>query len=222
MAEQHGGVDPPRQALLEVLQRHGVQGIIIGGAAIQTHGSDYRTDDIDLAPARETANLQRLADALNELSPELVIKQHDPRSTVPLPAGYFTARGLRNQQFWNLATRHGDVDICFQPAGFPGGYDDLRPHATIQAVAGTTIALPIASLADVEHSKRTADRPKDRAYFQRQQTPAAHNEPAESLDQLGTIRRASFPHDPQSDPPGPGSQPAAKRAAPTDHDIERD
>ncbi len=61
--------------------------------------------------------------------------------------------------------RHGDVDICFEPAGFSRGYDDLRPQATVQAIAGTTIALPIASLGDVEHSKRTADRAKDRAYF---------------------------------------------------------
>ncbi len=207
MAEQHRGVDLQRQALLEVLQRHRVQGIVIGGAAIQTHGSDYRTDDIDLAPARETANLQHLADALNELSPELVIEeQASRRSSVPLPAGYFTARSLGNQQFWNLATRHGDIDICFEPAGFPGGYNDLRPHATIQTVAGTTIALPVASLADVEHSKRTAGRPKDRAYFQHQQTPAAQIESGVKPDLQARLQHQLPP----------------KRAAPEDRDVELD
>ncbi|MDQ2761931.1 MAG: hypothetical protein M3Y17_16270, partial [Actinomycetota bacterium] len=43
--------------------------------------------------------------------------------------------------------------ICFEPAGFPDGYNGLRAHATVQPIAGTTIALPVASLADVEHSK---------------------------------------------------------------------
>ncbi len=74
MAEQHGELDAERQALLEVLQRHRVDGVVIGGVAIQTHGSDYRTDDIDLSPSREAANLTRLADALNDLQPALVIE----------------------------------------------------------------------------------------------------------------------------------------------------
>ncbi len=31
MAQQHGRLDLQRQALLEVLQRHGVEGVVIGG-----------------------------------------------------------------------------------------------------------------------------------------------------------------------------------------------
>jgi hypothetical protein len=52
----------------------------------------------------------------------------------------------------------------FQARRLLGGYDDLRPRATLQTVAGTTIALPIASLAGIEHSKRTATRPEDLRY----------------------------------------------------------
>jgi hypothetical protein len=33
-------------------------------------------------------------------------------------------------------------------------------------VAATTVTVSVASLTDVEHSKRTADRPKDRAYLE--------------------------------------------------------
>lgn len=57
------------------------------------------------------------------------------------------------------------LDVCFEPVGFPGGYEDLRRGASLQTIAGTTISVPVASLADVEHSKRTAGRPKDLRYF---------------------------------------------------------
>jgi hypothetical protein len=54
-------VDPDRDALLAVLIRHGVAFVLIGGAAIQSHGGAYDTQDIDLAPEGGEANLQRRA-----------------------------------------------------------------------------------------------------------------------------------------------------------------
>jgi Nucleotidyl transferase of unknown function (DUF2204) len=45
-----GGVDPAREALLGVLARHGVAFVLIGGAAIQSHGRRYDTQDVDLTP----------------------------------------------------------------------------------------------------------------------------------------------------------------------------
>jgi len=172
MAEHDSGVDSERQALLEHLQRHRVEGIVIGGVAIQTHRPAYRTDDVDFAPATDPANLRRLAAALNALDLELVVSRRAPRTTVVLPHDYFTPCSLMNQPFWNLATVFGDLDICFVAAGFPAGYEDLRPRATVQAVARTSIALPVASLADVEHSKRTVGREKDLDYFERFGTAA--------------------------------------------------
>lgn len=40
MADQDRGLDAGRQALLELLQRHGVEGVVIGGVAIETHRPD--------------------------------------------------------------------------------------------------------------------------------------------------------------------------------------
>jgi len=37
--------------------------------------------------------------------------------------------------------------------------------ASVQRVAGTTISVPVAALAGVEHYKRTAGRPKGLRYF---------------------------------------------------------
>jgi uncharacterized membrane protein len=71
---------------------------------------------------------------------------------------------------WNLATRHGQLDITFTPAGFPGGYRDLVPRATLRPAAGTTIVVSVAALDDVHESKRQADRPKDREYLRQSES----------------------------------------------------
>ena len=41
----------------------------------------------------------------------------------------------------------------------------LAPRAEELTVAGTSVAVLVAALADIHKSKRAADRPKDRAYF---------------------------------------------------------
>jgi hypothetical protein len=160
-----GGIDSDREALLGVLARRRVGFVLIGGAAIQSHGRRYDTQDIDLAPDTEPGNLARLADALNELDCGLITDPADTSSWVALPSDYFTPRSLLAASVWNLATRHGQLDLCFIPAGFPGGYSDLAPRATQRLVAGTTVVVSVAALEDVHESKRQADRLKDREYF---------------------------------------------------------
>ncbi len=165
-----GGVDPGREALLAVLVHHRVAFVLIGGAAIQSHGRRYDTQDVDLTPDTEPENLARLADALNELECQLVTDPADTASWVALPPDYFTPRSLLAASVWNLATRHGQLDLSFTPTGFPGGYRDLVTDATELPVAGTTVVVSIATLEDVHESKRQADRPKDREYFRQAET----------------------------------------------------
>jgi hypothetical protein len=166
MAQRAGDVDPQRQALLERLVAYEVEGVLIGGAAIQNYRPTYATDDVDFAPARDADNLGRLAAALNDLDCRLIVDPSDAGSQVALPPDYFTPATLANARFWNLATRLGGLDVCFEPAGFPGGYDELRVRATMQTVAGTTVVVLVAALVDIEHSKRLAGRPKDIGYFE--------------------------------------------------------
>ncbi len=198
MAERPGPLDPQRQALLEHLAAHRVEGVIIGGAAIQNYRPTYATDDVDFAPARDDENMRRLADALNGLDCRLVVDPADPSSHVALPPDYFTPASLSNARFWNLATRLGDLDVCFEPAGFPGGYEDLRGRASLQTIAGTTISAPVAALADVEHSKRTAGRSKDLSYFD---SYPSEQTAGDEVDELRRIRSACYPQDPQASRP---------------------
>jgi hypothetical protein len=106
-----------------------------------------------------------LCDALNELGCRLVTDPANPSDRVPLPSDYFTPRSIAASTAWNLATRHGQLDISFTPSAFPGGYTELSQRAEQCRVAGTTLTVSVAALEDIHRSKRAANRPKDQAYF---------------------------------------------------------
>ncbi len=148
--------------------------LLIGGAAIESHGQHYRTDDVDVAPQRPEANLRCLAGALNQLACKLVVDPGDPGQDVAVPGDYSTAANLRRQNVWNLASRHGKLDITFEPSGFPGGYDQLHERSRPHRVTYTSIEVRVAAPEDVEHSKRTRVARKD-------------------LDYLATVGRLSAP-----------------------------
>ncbi|KLO29016.1 hypothetical protein ABW16_10550 [Mycolicibacter heraklionensis] len=139
--------------LLEVLLRHGVRFVLIGGFAAIAHGSPFPTEDIDITPEASSANLKRLSDALTELGAKIRTEGADgglpfARDEVSLAAG-----GV-----WNLVTRYGDLDISLVPSGTTG-YPDLVKEATDQAAFG--LLIPTASLADIIRSKQAANRLKD-------------------------------------------------------------
>jgi hypothetical protein len=158
---------PGRDALLRALKDGGILYVVIGGAALEAHRQPHRTDDIDIVPALDSHNLDRLAGALNALACRLVTDVDDESSWVELPKDYFTAATLLRAEVWNLHTHHGALDVTFKPSGFPSGYEDLQRNAERLPVTGTSIVVPVASLHDVERSKRISDRPKDREYLAR-------------------------------------------------------
>jgi hypothetical protein len=73
--------DPQR--ILQVLARHQVQCVVIGGYAAVLAGVDIVTRDIDITPATDQANLQRLADALDALHAAIRVRAGEP--PVPCP-----------------------------------------------------------------------------------------------------------------------------------------
>lgn len=142
-------------AVLEVLVRHQVRFVVIGGFAAAVNGAPYTTFDIDITPDADPANLDRLSAALAEL--EARIRTEEDPQGVPFA---HTGRSLGAAGLWNLTTRYGDLDIAVRPAGTTG-YADLRRDAVTLVLHGVTVA--VASLADVVRSKEAAGRPKDRA-----------------------------------------------------------
>lgn len=142
------------EAILEALDRHGVDYVLVGGYAANLHGAVRPTRDIDVAPATTADNLTRLIAALRDLHAGVRVDE--------LPEGLpfdTNPDALRDMKMLNLRTAHGDLDLTFTPAGFPAGYDDLIGQATQHLVAGLTIR--VAALADIIASKTEAGRQKD-------------------------------------------------------------
>lgn len=143
-------------ALLECLHRHAVEFVLIGGVAAVAHGSPLATFDTDIAPQRSPDNLDRLAAAVRELNAR--IRTSAEAVVFPIDGEFLAAQ----PRLLNLTTDAGDLDLVFVPAGFPDGFDQLRPGAVeVALVEGTRTA--VAALRDVIQSKQAADREKDRA-----------------------------------------------------------
>ena len=151
-----GGVvtRPPQfSALFEVLARHEVHYVLIGGFAAVLAGSPFPTEDIDITPERSMANLARLSAALTEINARIRIP--DGQSL----AFSHDATSLASMAMLNLDTDLGYLDLAMQPSGTQG-YDDLRVAAEQTEVHG--IVVTVAALADVIRSKEAAGRDKDR------------------------------------------------------------
>jgi hypothetical protein len=143
------------QELFDVLARHQVGYVLIGGLAATLYGSSALTNDADICPDPSLENLERLAAALRDMDAR-IRSDTDPEG-VPISAD---ADFLRNMNVVNLTTRFGDFDLAFHPADTQG-YEDLVRRASEIAIDGTVV--PVASLADIIRSKEAANRPKDRA-----------------------------------------------------------
>jgi len=145
--------DPEK--IFEVLARHRVDYVVIGGVAATLHGSNLRTGDVDICPAKNPENLKRLASALVEVRAR--IRSPDAPQGIPFSCD---ARFFAQMELCNLTTRFGDFDVSFRPAATEG-FDDLKKRSMTYDLGG--VRVPTASLEDVIRSKEAAGRPKDLA-----------------------------------------------------------
>jgi hypothetical protein len=141
------------QEIFAVLHRHGVDYVAIGGIAANAHGSRRLTLDVDVVPAPEVPNYERLVGALDELgvpatAVDSAFRELDPRDSFDLAR----AKVLK------LATSAGDLDVLNGAPGAPP-YEDLRERAIEVEVRGTPVR--IASLDDLIAMKRASGRDKD-------------------------------------------------------------
>jgi hypothetical protein len=145
-------------AVLRVLEEHGVDFVVVGGIAARLRGAPLLTQDLDVTPATDRGNLERLASALEVLDARL--RTAIEPDGVPFP---FDPGLLESATVWTLVTRHGDLDLVVSPAG-TGGYRDLIADADeLKVAVKPDLLVNVASLADVIRSKEAAGREKDRA-----------------------------------------------------------
>jgi hypothetical protein len=148
--------EPDPLEILRALERHGVRYVLIGAAAARVAGAPVVTEDVDVTPATDRPNLERLATALRELGARL--RSAAEPEGVPFPVDVDM---LTSAEMWTLTTSAGDLDVCFTPSG-TRGYDDLRREASRERL-GKGLTVTVASLRDVIRSKEAAGRDKDLA-----------------------------------------------------------
>lgn len=143
--------------LFAALARHDVEYVTIGGIAIQAHGGQRLTQDLDIAIAAATENLERLASALVELDARILGPDGKRSRSTP------TASLLGSSDQWHLITIHGPLDIVTLPAHL-GPFEDVSARAHPTPLGDLTV--PIAHRQDLLEMKRAAGRPQDLADVQ--------------------------------------------------------
>ena len=137
--------------MVEVLDRHAVDFIVIGGIAGIIHGSAYPTYDFDVLYARDEANLGRMAAALKELDVTL----RGAPADLPFQ---IEAETLAAGSNFTFESKLGRVDILGDAAGMRS-YQEVRADAKIEETFGFPVR--VASLDDLIRMKRAAGRGKD-------------------------------------------------------------
>jgi hypothetical protein len=149
-----GGTAPPAFDPLRALQAldvHGVRFIVIGAFAGRLLGSPTVTRDLDICYARDRANLEALAAALQDLHARL-------RGVVDDLPFRLDARSLAAGDAFTFITDAGDLDVMATPAG-TAGYDELARTSEQTDLGGLHVR--VASIDSLIRMKRAAGRPKD-------------------------------------------------------------
>jgi hypothetical protein len=142
------------RALLEVLHEKGVRFVVIGGVAVAAHGYIRGTEDLDLVPDPDPANLDRLTAALGELEstlPTVKGRRFDPATD---------ARVVRRGGNVTADTRFGGLDVVQRARGVPA-YAQLDQDAVESELLGVPVR--VCSLARLREMKEAQGRTQDKA-----------------------------------------------------------
>ena len=108
----------PSPGLLEVLSKHGVPFVVIGGHAVNLHGVLRATEDTDLLWLRSGEAEANLLRALRELKASFIGDEIDPATgierTHPVTEAF-----VRSQRLMMLCTSAGFLDLFDYVLGFP-------------------------------------------------------------------------------------------------------
>ena len=155
--EPRGPVLRPR-AIIEVLESHEVDYVVIGGIGARIWGSPRTTDDLDICPAGTRENRRRLAAALGALGARFHPPGLEQEGFEP-PAGW-DERSFDSRVPVAVTTDLGWLDIWFVPDR-TRGYDDLIVAASEARIGERSVK--VAALEDIIRSKAATGRNKDLA-----------------------------------------------------------
>jgi hypothetical protein len=149
------------ERVIEVLTRHGVEFILVGGAAARLYGATRLTDDADCLAKRTTPNLDRLGAAMRELHARLRAEGLTDAEATALPV-MIDHHTLAAMEISTWMTDAGGFDVLNDIPTRDGQrltYDEVASSAVAFEVAGTAVV--VANLDVIIASKEWANRPKD-------------------------------------------------------------
>jgi hypothetical protein len=147
--------------VVEALERHGVEYLLIGGVAAIGYGAARPTEDTDCVVRRSRANLENLAAALTDLNARLRVAGMTDEDAKALPVRIDRAT-LDRAGMTTWMTDAGPFDVL---AGLEASDGRLKPYEEL-ATRSTTLqgegfVIRAASLDDIIEAKERANRPKD-------------------------------------------------------------
>jgi len=140
------------ELILGVLVKQQVDFIVVGGLCAVLHGAPIHTQDLDIVPSRDPANLARLESALHELA--AYYREHPPGHILP-EAARMTGPGHHL-----LRTTAGMIDVLGAIAG-KRDYIALLPHTIVLELDDKT-SIRILDLPTLIATKQETNRTKDR------------------------------------------------------------
>jgi predicted nucleotidyltransferase len=149
------------QAILRELVEGGVEFLLIGGVAVGYHGHIRATKDVDVVPASDQENLERLAEVLRRLEAQVEGREEFDKGELPDPLDPSVLALGGN---WILVTRLGRLDVMQWIGDWPL-WEKLSPAAIEDSVAD--LPIKIVSYDDLVRLKELAGRPEDLADLQR-------------------------------------------------------
>jgi predicted nucleotidyltransferase len=149
------------QGILAELDRAGVEFLVIGGVAVGFHGYVRATKDVDIVPAPDSENLERLVGVLQGLDAEIEGADDFEAGELPDP---LEPGALALGGNWVLRTRLGRFDIM-QWIGDDSLWEKLSPGAINADIDG--LAVKIIGYEDLVGLKEEAGRPEDLTDLQR-------------------------------------------------------
>jgi len=155
------GTAPDVARLVEVLDRHGVDYLVVGGVATRFYGAERPTWDFDCLVRRTRGNFERLAMSMRELNARLRVEGMTDDEAAELPTQVH-AETIARMEISTWRTDAGDLDVLVDIPNRQGhrmGYDDLVVAARSLDQGG--LVVKVAGLSDIIASKEWADRPKD-------------------------------------------------------------
>ena len=147
-------MNPSFREILELLNRHKVEYIVVGGVAAVIHGVPVTTFDLDALVRVNEDNASRLVGALEDLDARYRAQASTirPNKKDVLAGGHLL-----------LMTRAGPLDVL----GFIGDsdrYEDLIAFSS--EVAMTIGSFRVLDLEELVRQKQATRRPKDRAVLE--------------------------------------------------------